>query len=252
VVLVPDLADLLRGRPLDPATIDVAVAAASQAAQPIDDLRAPASYRAELVATMTRRAFETLAADGQADRWPTDAPRLWGAGFDGTYPTGPDYTTDVAVGDAITTEVNGVTVTAPGAAGVTLLDWLRDEAGLCGAKEGCAEGECGACTIDLDGASVLSCLVPAARAHASRIVTVEGLADAGELHPIQRAFVDANAVQCGYCTPGLLMASAKLLEELSAPDDDQVRRGLAGNLCRCTGYRAIEAAVAQVAVEGRA
>lgn len=253
VVLVPDLADRLRGRPLDGGAIDDAVAAASRTARPIDDLRAPAGYRAELVATMTRRALETLAADEQAARWPADSPLLWGDGFDGTFPTGVEFATAVGPDDPITTEINGTTVTAAHATGITLLDWLRDQAGLCGVKEGCAEGECGACTVDLDGAAVMSCLVPAARAHGARIVTVEGLADGGELHPIQRAFVDANAVQCGYCTPGLLMASAKLLEEVPGPDADQVRRGLAGNLCRCTGYGAIEAAVAQVArvaVEG--
>jgi carbon-monoxide dehydrogenase medium subunit len=173
---------------------------------------------------------------------------LWGDGFTGHYPVGPEYELDVDRDDPITSTVNGVSVTAAHAAGATLLDWLRDEVGVCGVKEGCAEGECGACTVDLDGAAVMACLVPAARASGANVVTVEGLADEGELHPIQRAFVDTNAVQCGFCTPGLLMACAKLLEETPDPALDQVQRGLSGNLCRCTGYRAIEAAVAQVAV----
>lgn len=249
VVLVPDIADVLRGRPLGDASVDEAVDAASRIAAPIDDLRAPATFRSDLVATMTRRAFDALANDAQASQWPAEPTLLWGADFDGRFPTGAEFATSVDRDGTITSTVNGVTVAGTHAAGVTLLDWLRDEAGLSGVKEGCAEGECGACTVDLDGASVMSCLVPAARANGASVVTVEGLADEGELHPIQRAFVDANAVQCGFCTPGLLMACSKLLEEHPDPDLEQVQRGLAGNLCRCTGYRAIEAAVAQVAVE---
>jgi carbon-monoxide dehydrogenase medium subunit len=243
VVLVPDLAATLRGRTLDAAAFADAAAAASRTAAPIDDLRAPADYRAELVGTMTSRAFAALAADAQADRWPFDDALLWGDGFDGRFPTGEGFAVDVGPDDAVATVVNGASVAAPGATGVTLLDWLRDELGLSGVKEGCAEGECGACTVDLDGASVMSCLVPAARAAGADIVTVEGLATGGTLHAVQDAFIETGAVQCGYCTPGLLMSCAKLLEREAAPDVDLVRRSLAGNLCRCTGYRAIEAAV---------
>ena len=154
---------------------------------------------------------------------------------------------DIGPTDAVRTIVNGVAVEAPGAAGLTLLDWLRDELGVYGVKEGCAEGECGACTVDLDGAAVMSCLVPAARAGGATIVTVEGLADDGVLHPVQDAFIETGAVQCGFCTPGLLMSCAMLLAGEPDPTLDQVRGALAGNLCRCTGYRAIEAAVEVVA-----
>ena len=241
VVLVPELGSLLRGRPLDLAAIADVAAAASRTATPIDDLRAPAEFRSDLVGTMTSRAFSALAADAQADHWPADPPLLWGATFDGRFPTGDPL--DVGSSDAVSALVNGVVVDASGATGFTLLDWLRDEVGVSGVKEGCAEGECGACTVDLDGAAVMSCLVPAARAAGASIITVEGLADNGELHPVQDAFIETGAVQCGFCTPGLLMSCAKLLEEQPAPDADQVRRALAGNLCRCTGYRAIEAAV---------
>jgi xanthine dehydrogenase iron-sulfur cluster and FAD-binding subunit A len=246
VILVPEVRQVLLGRRLDADAVAEAAAVAAETVAPIDDLRATAEYRIGLVAVMTKRALEALSDDQQLAAWPSDPPKLWGRSFHGRFPLAESRTTTITDADEITTTVNGRPVVGVGAASTNLLDWLRVNAGTTGVKEGCAEGECGACTVDLDGAAVMSCLVPAARADHAEIVTVEGLAGDHGLHPIQEAFVACSAVQCGFCTPGLLVASAKLLEECPSPSHAQVEAGLSGNLCRCTGYKAIHEAVQRV------
>ena len=128
-----------------------------------------------------------------------------------------------------------------------LVDVLREELGLTGTKESCREGECGACTVIIDGKAVNSCLVLAVWADGKSIETVEGLATGGRLHPVQTAFAQNAAVQCGFCTPGFLMATKALLDEVPDPTEDEIRAALAGNICRCTGYRQIVAAVQSAA-----
>lgn len=118
----------------------------------------------------------------------------------------------------------------------TLLTLIREDVGLKGTKEGCSEGDCGACTVLLDGKPVNACLVLAVDADGSEVTTVEGLARGGKLHPLQQAFIDEGAVQCGYCTPGMLLSAKGLLDENPSPSQAEIRRGIAGNLCRCTGY----------------
>jgi len=129
----------------------------------------------------------------------------------------------------------------------TLLQFLREDLGLTGAKEGCNEGECGACTVIMNGKPVNSCLVLAYEAEGSTVLTVEGLAKEGQLHPLQQAFLDEGAVQCGYCTPGMLLTAKAILDEYPDPSEAQIRKMMEGNLCRCTGYTRIVKTVRKVA-----
>ena len=133
----------------------------------------------------------------------------------------------------------------------TLLDVLRDELQMTGTKEGCATGDCGACSVTLDGTLVCSCLVLGAEANGKEIETIEGMADGDELHPLQRKFIEHVALQCGICTPGLLVAARSLLERNPDPTEEEVRYWLAGNLCRCTGYHNVVEAVLDAAQELR-
>lgn len=241
----------LVGRTLTDDTIREAARLASQEPTPIDDLRSTAAYRTQMIAVMVRRALETLRAGQERAGWPSQPILL--STPDAPTPIPPTQTTHYPAGKKshaqLSTHINGVPVTAEVSPNQTLLDWLRDTAELTGTKEGCAEGECGACTCYLDGQAVMSCLVPATRAHGAEIVTIEGLADevTGQLHPLQQAFIEAGAVQCGYCIPGFLMSGAKLLEEQAHPTHAQIEQAFAGNLCRCTGYYKIITAVEEAA-----
>lgn len=134
---------------------------------------------------------------------------------------------------------------------LTLLEVLREKLFLTGTKEGCSTGDCGACTVLLDGKPVTSCLMLAVEAEGHHIETVEGLSPDGELHPLQDAFIHENGLQCGFCTPGMLMASKALLDQNPDPGEDEIRMALAGNLCRCTGYDTIVRAVKSAAQELR-
>ena len=241
IVRAPEAEAFLVGQRLTPEVMEQAALLATRAAHPIDDVRGPASYRLEMVRVTTLRALRSLAA-GEPRGWMPERPvMLWGAQAGEPAPLSASTTHESET--PISVRINGQPRLIRGAGDKTLLRMLREDAGLIGTKEGCAEGECGACTVFLDGAAVMSCLVPAARAQGAELVTIEGLASNGQLHPVQQAFVDEGAVQCGYCIPGFLMSGAKLLEERAQPDSWEVKQALTGNLCRCTGYYKIVAAI---------
>lgn len=124
-----------------------------------------------------------------------------------------------------------------------LADVLRDRLGLTGTKKGCGQGECGACTVIIDRKAVNSCMIPAARVEGCHVTTIEGLKQGNNPHPIQQAFIDAGAIQCGFCTPGMILSTKALLDENPHPNKEEIRTALAGNICRCTGYKKIEQAV---------
>ena len=151
----------------------------------------------------------------------------------------------------ITIKVNGDLREIAVPVNKTLLDVIREDLQLTGTNKGCDRGDCGACTVILDGKSVNSCMVLAIEANGKELLTIEGLADKDKLHPLQQAFMDMGAVQCGFCTPGMIMASKALLDKNPDPTEAEVREALTGNLCRCTGYAGIVEAVLAAAAEGR-
>lgn len=232
----------LAGKPLTDETIVEAARLAVSAASPIDDIRASAEYRRAMVEALTARLLGQLRDGTERQGWPEKPVTLWG-GTDGKWPVEANCELRIANNATRNSQfaiVNGHSIELP--AQRSLLDSLR-AAGYVGVKEGCAEGECGACTVFLDGMAVMACLVPAERATGSEVVTVEGLSDGEKLHPIQTALARSGGVQCGYCTPGFVMSGAKLLEESPHPSRDEAIQALTGNLCRCTGYRKILDAV---------
>lgn len=235
--------EYLAGRQLNEETIEKTALLTEQEATPIDDVRSSADYRKEMVRVCTLRALREIASGEISRNVPENPVLLWGNKKNGRVPLFETSSSHVASSGAIRTTINDRKYTFEGSYQKSLLDLLREDAGLTGTKEGCAEGECGACTVFMDGMAVMSCMVPAARANGAEIVTIEGVATGDKLHPIQQGFIDEGAVQCGYCTPGFIMSAVKLLEERPNPSGEEIRQSITGNLCRCTGYYKIISAI---------
>jgi carbon-monoxide dehydrogenase medium subunit len=234
----------LVGKKLDENTIAQAATLAQQAATPISDIRSSVEYRSDMVSILVKRALTQLheSFNGKPMTW--HAPALLKTQTPSAMPANKQNMARVngqayAIGEPAREK--------------SVLRWLREDCGLIGTKEGCAEGECGACTVILDGKAVMSCLVPASRAANASITTIEGVAKDEALHPLQQAFIDCAAVQCGYCTPGFIVSGVTLFDEQNNPTDTQIKEAISGNLCRCTGYYKILEAFEQtrrsVAVE---
>ena len=220
----------LVGRTLDVDTISQAGVLAMEASRPIDDIRGSASYRKEMVKALTGRLLEQLAAGVERKKYP-EHPILLDSrkGGEGSAVLVSGITH--ANGTPIQTRINGRSYTVMGAGHKSLLRMLREDLFLVGSKEGCAEGECGACTVILDEVAVMSCMVPAPRAHGAEILTIEGVAEGDQLHPVQKAFVQYGAVQCGYCTPGFVMSAVTLIDERPQATTDEIKRVLSPGIC---------------------
>ena len=240
----------LLGKTLTEKNILSAAELAKEAAHPIDDIRGSAVYREEISKVLVKRGLEQIASGEVHGRLPEAPVLLIGK----TPENGRQKTIGSPLSPGkgpIVTRINGVEYTFEQGHQETLLHLIRDVAGLTGSKVGCEEGECGACTVFLDGKAVMSCLVPAPRAHGADIVTIEGLGDEEHLHPVQETFIEEGAVQCGYCTPGFIMSAAKLLEEIPQPSHSQIKTAISGNLCRCTGYYKIVKAIEEASKKRR-
>lgn len=219
---------------------------ASQSASPISDIRASGDYRKQMISVHVKRALQqALLSDTKNN---TNPVVLWGKESSSNAPL-TENSLEFNEKSVIKVSINNHEYLLENCFGKNLLDLIRENALLTGSKEGCGEGECGACTVYMDGIAVLACLIPAVRAHNSKITTIEGISTNGEMHKVQQSFIDEGAVQCGYCTPGFVMSAVKLLEENANPTVEEIKTGISGNLCRCTGYYKIISAI-ELAAKG--
>lgn len=244
IIHASEVENYLAGQELNPQVIEQAAILAMKSARPISDVRASAAYRKTMIKVVTKRAL--LALNNTGNLLTENPILLDSVKIPDSLPVFSQH--DIQNGE-IKTRINGKSYTFKTGFNKTLLRLLREEAGLTGTKEGCAEGECGSCTVFLDGQAVMSCMVPAVRAHMAEITTIEGFDYNKNIANVQNAFVSEGAVQCGYCTPGFIMAGAKLLEEKPSPSQIEIKQAISGNLCRCTGYYKIISAIEKAATK---
>lgn len=240
-----DSEKFLIGKRLSDEVIEEAAELALRAIRPISDVRASASYRRVMSRVITRRALQAIAT--QSSHIPPETPVLLAEKQSKVNPL--TKTTFYDHSTPIVTQLNGKQVVFHSGQNKSLLRLLREDGLLIGTKEGCAEGECGACTVFLDGKAVMSCLVPAPRADGANVITIEGIPQEGKMNAVQQAFVENGAVQCGYCIPGFIMSATMLLKEKPTPSQEEIKQAITGNLCRCTGYYKIVEAIENAARE---
>ena len=240
IIHAKEAEQFLVGKKLSADVINEASLLAQKATKPISDVRGSAAYRKTMVKVITKRALLSI-ADGNPDGLlPKDPVVL---ANHSSFPALATHSIHSSTDEKIKTHINDRYFEFENCQDKTLLDLIRENAQLIGTKEGCAEGECGACTVFLDGKAVMACLVPSARAHNAQITTIEGIKNDGVKHIVQDFFIQEGAVQCGYCTPGFVMSAVKLLEEKPTPSQLEIKHAISGNLCRCTGYYKIISAI---------
>lgn len=229
----------LKNRKLDSETILAASELVEVDIKPISDLRGSDRYRSYVMKVLIKRALEAISKGEDLTPVPETVILL-------TDHSKSTHEIPERKEDHISAKINGQLVNLKDYSGKTLLRLLRDDLHFMGTKEGCAEGECGACTVHMNGKAVMSCLVPAPRANGANITTIEGISDEGSIHPLQQSFIDEGAVQCGFCTPGFIMSGTMLLREIPDPSEGEIKQAITGNLCRCTGYYKIVKAIDNV------
>lgn len=244
VLRATEAENFLKGKTPSESVFNQAAKIAAQASSPISDIRASQNYRREMVAVQVKRALQQTILE--TDKEINHAVVLWGKETSANKPINLNGY-EMNSQSSLIININDEEHEIRHAFEKTLLDMLRENALLTGTKEGCGEGECGACTVFMDGVAVLACLIPAPRACNTRITTIEGIAKQGEVHKVQQSFIEEGAVQCGYCTPGFIMSAVKLLEENNHPTENEIKIGISGNLCRCTGYYKIIKAIENAA-----
>lgn len=212
---------------------------------PITDIRSTKKYRSEVTAILVKRMLNSIVNGPTSDDNGEREVTLWGKN-EKTYTPLTKLSMSKAK-STISFDLNGKNISIHCYPGMTLLDAIRNLAGVTGSKEGCGEGECGSCTVFLDGIAVLACLIPIQRAENASVETIESISTGDSLSPIQKTFIIENAIQCGFCTPGFVMSATKLLEEVQKPSEDEIKIAISGNLCRCTGYYKIIKAIEKAA-----
>jgi carbon-monoxide dehydrogenase medium subunit len=240
IIHAKEAEQFLYGKKLSEDVINDTALLAQKSTKPISDVRGSASYRKTMVKVITKRALVSIAEGKRDNLLPKDPVLL---DNHSSFPVLATPSCHSSKDEKIKTHINGKYFEFDNCQDKTLLDLIREDAKLIGTKEGCAEGECGACTVFMDGKAVMSCLVPSARAHNAQVTTIEGIKSEGVKHVVQDFFIQEGAVQCGYCTPGFVMSAVKLLEEKPTPSQLEIKHAISGNICRCTGYYKIISAI---------